>query len=67
MLPIENLKLHDRAIDQAVNLGIYGTDLSYSSVFEENEASIRYLACVAKLTKKSRVDVEEPAYMLVDL
>ncbi len=34
---------------QALNLGIYGANLSYASVFNQNQESIIYLSCAKKL------------------
>lgn len=35
---------------QAINLGIYGADLSYSTIFEENAASLEYLQAIKDLS-----------------
>lgn len=45
----------DGSIDKAVVLGIYGADLSYVSVFEDNQSSIKYLAAVTSLMKDLRI------------
>lgn len=37
---------------QALNLGIYGADLSYASIFNQNQESIIYLSCTKKLADK---------------
>lgn len=34
---------------RALNLGIYGADLSYASIFNQNQESIIYLSCTKKL------------------
>jgi len=36
--------------DQALNLGVYGADLGYVSIYEEKGAAMRYLASIKKLT-----------------
>jgi hypothetical protein len=36
---------------KAMNLGVYGTDLSYTSVFQQTQESIIYLKCVNQLCK----------------
>ena len=52
----------DRASDyttsdaQAINLGIYGADLSYATIFEENSISLEYLAVIKKLSAELGVD-----------
>ena len=35
---------------QAINLGIYGADLSYATIFEENSTSIDYLEAIQSLS-----------------
>lgn len=37
---------------QAVNLGIYGADLSYATIFEENAVSLTYLEVVKSLARE---------------
>ena len=34
---------------QAINLGVYGADLSYATIFEENAVSLTYLEVVKSL------------------
>jgi hypothetical protein len=46
---VKNVNLYTSARSQALNLGIYGADLSYASVFNQNQESIIYLSCVKKL------------------
>jgi hypothetical protein len=36
---------------QAINLGIYGADLSYATIFEENSTSLDYLASIKSLSQ----------------
>jgi hypothetical protein len=35
---------------RALNLGIYGTDLGYTTLYNQNSMSLKYLKCVEKLT-----------------
>ena len=37
--------------DKALNLGVYGTDLSYASMFEQTQECLTYLKCVNQLCK----------------
>jgi hypothetical protein len=37
---------------QAINLGVYGADLSYSTIFEENSASLEYLNIIKELSNQ---------------
>src|ERR1044072_2626765 len=36
---------------KALNLGVYGTDLSFTSLFEQTQESMLYLKCVNQLCK----------------
>jgi hypothetical protein len=44
------------ASKQALNLGIYGADLSYASVYNNTQESMLYTSCAQKLAKKLGVD-----------
>jgi hypothetical protein len=46
---VKNVHEYTTARSQALNLGIYGADLSYTSVFNQNQESIIYLSCAKKL------------------
>lgn len=48
----ENLKLYTTSFKQALNLGIYGTDLSYINIYERTPQSISYLNAIKKLTQE---------------
>jgi hypothetical protein len=37
---------------QAINLGIYGADLSYATIFEANSASLEYLSAIKDLAEQ---------------
>ncbi len=37
---------------KALNLGIYGTDLGYVSIYKQNNAALKYLSTIEKLTSK---------------
>jgi hypothetical protein len=41
---------------QAINLGIYGADLSYATIFEENSTSIDYLEAIQSLSSSLGVN-----------
>ena len=40
---------------QALNLGVYGADLSYSSTYNESQETMRYLQCSQDLTDKLQI------------
>jgi hypothetical protein len=48
----ENLKKYTTSYKQALNLGIYGTDLSYINIYERTPQSISYLNIIKKLTQE---------------
>ena len=47
--PIENLSKYSTLKSQALNLGVYGTDLSFTSIFDEAQESMLYLRCANSL------------------
>src|ERR1035437_7547142 len=50
--PIENKSKYMTNTSKALNLGIYGADLSYTSVFDDNtQESILYLGCTRTLAE----------------
>ncbi len=46
---VKRVNGYTSAQSRALNLGIYGADLSYASVFNQNQESIIYLSCAKKL------------------
>lgn len=46
---IKSVNSYSSARSQALNLGIYGADLSYVSVFNQNQEAIIYMSCTKKL------------------
>jgi hypothetical protein len=48
--PIENASNYTTEQKQALNLGIYGTDLGYASLFDQKAISLKYLSVIEKLT-----------------
>ncbi len=49
---VKNVDLYTAASKQALNLGIYGADLSYTSVFNNTQESMFYTSCAKKLADK---------------
>jgi F0F1-type ATP synthase delta subunit len=47
--PIENVANYSTAAARALNLGVYGTDLSFTSIFDQTQESMLYLRCTNKL------------------
>jgi len=49
---INNVVKYTSSKRQALNLGIYGSDLSYASIFNQNQEAIIYLSCAKQLADK---------------
>jgi hypothetical protein len=47
--PIENVSRYTTVTSKALNLGIYGSDLSFTSMFDQTQESMLYLRCANKL------------------
>jgi hypothetical protein len=52
----DNVSKYTGEVKKAVNLGIYGADLSYASMFDQKQESIIYLAAAQKLAGQLGVD-----------
>ncbi len=53
---VNNANKYTVAKSQALNLGMYGADLSYASMFDQNQESIYYLSATQKLAKDLGVE-----------
>jgi len=49
---VKNVDKYTAASQQALNLGVYGADLSYTSVFNHTQESMFYTACSRKLADR---------------
>jgi len=49
---IHNVDNYTSSTKMALNLGVYGSDLSYTSVFEQTQESMFYTSCAKKLSDK---------------
>lgn len=47
--PIENKDKYSTLDARALNLGVYGADLSYTTIFDNSQESMLYLACAKNL------------------
>lgn len=47
--PIENVSKYSTSASRALNLGVYGSDLSFTSIFDQTQESMLYLRCTNKL------------------
>ena len=49
---INNVTNYTSSKSKAINLGIYGADLSYTSIFNRNQESVFYLSCSKQLAEQ---------------
>ena len=54
--PTEKSEEYTSVTKQALNLGVYGADLSYASMFDQQQQSILYLSAARSLAKKLNVE-----------
>ena len=47
--PVSNSNDYSSSVKQAINLGIYGADLGYTNIFEQNQDAIQYMEAVKKM------------------
>lgn len=47
--PVENITKYNSNFKMAINLGVYSADLSYTSLFDQNQTSIKYMGNARKL------------------
>jgi hypothetical protein len=50
--PIENVSNYSTAATKALNLGVYGCDLSFTSIFDQTQESMLYLRCANTLSNE---------------
>jgi hypothetical protein len=48
--PTTNLANYTTEYQRAINLGIYGTDLGYATLYDQNGTALKYLSTIEKLT-----------------
>lgn len=47
--PIENIDKYTTSTQQALNLGVYGADLSYANIHDQSQESMFYMNCAKKM------------------
>jgi len=52
ILPYEAVDLYETSDEQAVNLGVYSADLSYLTMFGQQQIAVKYLAACKKLAEE---------------
>lgn len=53
---LEKVDSYTSEYNQALNLGVYGTDLGYVSIYKQNSIALNYLSTIEKLTTKLGLD-----------
>lgn len=60
--PIDNVSNYSTSAKQALNFGVYGSDLSYANIFDQSQQCMFYMNCAKKLADQlgvtSAFDVE---------
>ena len=47
--PVENVNKYSTNVQKALNLGVYGADLSYANIFDQSQESMFYMNCSKKM------------------
>lgn len=47
--PVENVSKYTSSVQQALNLGVYGADLSYANIHDQSQESMFYMNCSKKM------------------
>ena len=47
--PVENVSKYTTSVQQALNLGVYGADLSYANIHDQTQESMFYMNCSKKM------------------
>lgn len=56
LVPTANVDKYAGETRQAIMLGIYGADLSYTSIFKQKQATTEYFAASQKLARQMQID-----------
>lgn len=50
--PVSNVSKYTTNVSKAINMGIYSTNLSFASLFDQNQTSIKYMGVSKKLAEQ---------------
>ncbi|TND08669.1 MAG: hypothetical protein FD123_1885 [Bacteroidetes bacterium] len=53
--PIDNVSKYSSTAARALNLGVYGADLSFTGIFDQSTESMFYMQCASKLAGELRI------------
>ncbi len=62
--PVHNVNLYTTNAKAALNLGVFGVDLSYTKMFEQNQKLLLYLTVIHKLSLQLGIPDDKFAYAL---
>src|ERR1700757_52671 len=48
--PPQNISKYSNTASEALNLGVYGTDLAFAGIFEQHAETMLYMSCTGKLS-----------------
>ncbi len=51
----ENVSKYNSNFKEALNLGVYGTDLGYSNIFEQNQEGIKFISAIKTLADELNI------------
>lgn len=51
----DNLSKYNSNFKKALNLGVYGTDLGYTNIYQQNQDGIKYLASIKQLANELNI------------
>ena len=61
---VENVNLYETSIKAALNLGVYGVDLSYNKMFGQNQKTLLYFTVIHKLSQQLGIPDNQFAFAL---
>ena len=64
MNPIEKKQKYIDQTSQALNLGVYGADLSYSRIFDQVQRSVNYLSVIRELTESLQIPQNQGTFAI---
>ncbi len=53
--PVEHLSSYNTNFKRAINLGVYGTDLGYANIYNQNQDALYYLNCIRDLADQLNI------------
>jgi hypothetical protein len=62
--PYINVDNYITTEDLALNLGVYGADLSYNRIFDQMQESLNYLVAIRKITDQLKIPQEEGTFAI---